>query len=30
MSRERIKRINVYDEQGREVVYIGLRFTRGT
>jgi hypothetical protein len=30
MSRERVKRISVYDEQGREVVYIALRFTRGT
>jgi hypothetical protein len=30
MGRERVKRISVYDEQGRETVYIALRFTRET
>jgi hypothetical protein len=29
LSKERIKRINVYDEHGKEETYIGLRFTRG-
>ena len=30
LSKERIKRISVYDEQGKQETYIGLRFTRGT
>lgn len=29
LSKERLKRISVYDEQGQEVVYIALRFSRG-
>jgi hypothetical protein len=30
LSKEKIKRISVYDEQGQERVYIALRFTKGT
>jgi hypothetical protein len=30
LSKEKIKRISVYDERGRETVYIGLSFTKGT
>jgi hypothetical protein len=29
LSKERLKRISVYDEHGREVVYIALRFSKG-
>jgi hypothetical protein len=29
LSKERLKRLNVFDEQGKEVVFVAIRFVKG-